>query len=124
MKAKLPDNVFEAQILEMAKGASGEKDALDSDDSEWEDYEEDEEGSSGPPLEPPKPAVPTEDVENVIKAGNIVPKPLPQVTPDACPSPNPPFGYRGSPTPRLIPGVKRKCIVFTGSNTFYYIITH
>merc|ERR1711976_533272 len=39
MKAKLPDNVFEAQILEMAKGVSGEKeDSLDSDDSEGEDY--------------------------------------------------------------------------------------
>ena len=113
MKAKLPDNVFEAQILEMAKGASGEKDSLDSDDSEWEDYEEDEEGSSGPPLGPPKPVVPTEDIENVIKAGNIVPKPLPQVTPDACPSPGP-FAYRGGmhnqrpPTPKGIGGFKRR----------------
>ena len=28
-------------------------------------------------------------MESIIKAGNIVPKPLPQVTPDACPSPSP-----------------------------------
>ena len=73
---------------------------------------------------PPQPKLPNEDVEHIIRAGNIVPKPLPQVTPDACPSPNPPFGYRGSPTPRLIPGVKRKCIVFTENNTLYYIITY
>ena len=41
-----------------------------------------------------------------------MPKPLPHPTPDACPSPNPPFGgyNRGStPAPRLVPGVKRKC---------------
>merc|ERR1711976_863455 len=83
MKAKLPDNVFEAQILEMAKGVSGEKeDSLDSDDSEWEDYDEETVEGAGPAPAPPKPALPTEDVENIIKAGNIVPKPLPQVTPD------------------------------------------
>ena len=59
-------------------------------------------------------------MEHSIRAGNIVPKPLPHVTPDACPSPNPPFGYRGStPTPRLIPGVKRKYIDFT-EKTFFF----
>ena len=111
MKAKLPDNVFEAQILEMA-GALGDNDPLDSDDSPYEDDDYDDENPVPRPRNdfPPQPKLPHEDVESIIKAGNIVPKPLPQVTPDACPSPNP-FGYRGSPTPRLLPGVKRKLIV-------------
>jgi len=111
MKAKLPANVFEAQILEMAGALDDKNDPLDSDDSEWEDYVDDEtEGNSvrNNGNGPPQPKLPNEDVEHIIRAGNIVPKPLPQVTPDACPSPNPPFGYRGSPTPRLIPGVKQE----------------
>ena len=36
MKAKLPANVFEAQILEMAGALDDKNDPLDSDDSEWE----------------------------------------------------------------------------------------
>ena len=36
MKAKLPTNVFEAQILEMAGALDDKNDPLDSDDSEWE----------------------------------------------------------------------------------------
>ena len=61
-------------------------------------------------------AIPTEDVETVIKAGNIVPKPLPQVTPDACPQPAGYPGYRmqgqRSPTPKIpghqFAGLKRR----------------
>ena len=61
-------------------------------------------------------AIPAEDVETVIKAGNIVPKPLPQVTPDACPSPAAAYGYRmpgqRSPTPKgpthHLVGLKRR----------------
>ena len=36
MKAKLPDNVFEAQILEMAGALDDKNDPMDSDDSPWE----------------------------------------------------------------------------------------
>ena len=52
-------------------------------------------------------AIPAEDVETVIKAGNIVPKPLPQVTPDASPSPAGYPGYRMQgqrPTSPKFPG--------------------
>ena len=95
VKAKLPDNVFEAQILEMAGEMQGKEDPLDSDDSPWEDYEEEYDEQGNPvPVEAPKPNIPDEDVEKIVKAGNIVPKPLPQPTPDACPPPAN-YGYRG-----------------------------
>jgi len=95
MKSKMPENVFEAQLLEMAGAAGGEKnDAFDSDDSEYDanfiDDEEDGEGN----YQPQRPKIPAEDIETVIKAGNIVPKPLPQVTPDANPQPAGYPGYR------------------------------
>jgi hypothetical protein len=46
VKAKLPSNVFEAQILEMAGALTGkENDPMDSDDSEWEDYDEYDQGT-------------------------------------------------------------------------------
>ncbi len=50
MKAKLPANVFEAQILEMAKqmGNEGDNGIEDfSDDSEYDDYVEEDEGVEG-----------------------------------------------------------------------------
>ena len=69
-------------------------DAFDSDDSEYDanfiDDEEDGEGN----YQPQRPKIPAEDIETVIKAGNIVPKPLPQVTPDANPQPAGYPGYR------------------------------
>ena len=96
IKSKLPSNVFEAQILEMA-GELG--DGLDSDDSVYEGGEEYADEDIKDDIV--KQEIPREDVENVIKAGNIVPKPLPQVTPDACPSPSPFMHNRRSPTPRV-----------------------
>ena len=117
MKSKMPTNVFEAQILEMAGAMEGNED-LDSDDSLYEEaYDHDEDdgaaATGGRHAEPVKPTMPSEDVEKIIKAGHIVPKPLPQVTPDACPSPGP-FGYRlqqRSPTPKGIPGLKLSEII-------------
>ena len=48
MKSKMPENVFEAQLLEMAGAATGDKDDDYSDDSEYDanfiDDEEDGEG--------------------------------------------------------------------------------
>lgn len=103
LKSKMPTNVFEAQILEMA-GALGD-DNLDSDDSPYEEDFDDMIDEKGEPVEHASqsaPKVPAEDVESIIKAGNIVPKPLPQVTPDACPSPSPYHQNRRSPVPRII----------------------
>lgn len=96
MKSKMPENVFEAQLLEMAGAAGGEKnDPFDSDDSEYDaNFIDDEEDGDGNFYKPQRPKIPTEDIETVIKAGNIVPKPLPQVTPDANPQPAGYPGYR------------------------------
>lgn len=114
MKSKLPANVFEAQILEMAGAISGKDDPLDSDDSPYDDDfddgdADDPEGRTTSGVTRPK--LPAEDVETVIKAGNIVPKPLPQVTPDACPSPGP-YRYPGFPprahSPKGLFGLKRR----------------
>ena len=93
---------------------------MDSDDSLYEDYddENDEKYANSKFQHPAQPKLPNEDVETIIKAGNIVPKPLPHPTPDACPSPTP-FGYRGSPTPRLLPGIKRK---LDRANDFFCVI--
>jgi len=95
MKSKMPENMFEAELLSLAGAATGNKDdPLDSDDSEYDanfiDDEEDGEGN----YRPRGPVIPAEDVESVIKAGNIVPKPLPLVTPDANPQPAGYPGYR------------------------------
>ena len=86
IKSKMPANVFEAQLLEMA-GAIGDNDGLDSDDSQYEqDFAEDDEEDE-PTYMRKALKIPADDMESVIKAGNIVPKPLPQVTPDANPPP-------------------------------------
>ena len=58
MKSKLPENVFEAQLLEMA-GAMGDKeDLLDSDDSEYDaNFIDDEEDGDGTFQHPQKPGI-------------------------------------------------------------------
>ena len=57
MKSKMPENVFEAQLLEMAGAAKGE-DEVYSDDSEYDanfiDDEEDGEGGFQHPQKPGK----------------------------------------------------------------------
>ena len=65
---------------------------MDSDDSLYEDYDDDENDekyANSKYQQPAQPKLPNEDVETIIKAGNIVPKPLPHPTPDACPLPTP-----------------------------------
>ena len=70
MKSKLPENVFEAQLLEMA-GAMGDKeDLLDSDDSEYDanfiDDEEDGDGNFQHPQKPGRYFYESKFVENKI----------------------------------------------------------
>ena len=82
----MPSDPLEAEILAMA-GALGEpiNDDFDSDDSLPEgnlDLGEDQ----VPDLQQNRMVRFSEDIENIMSGSNIVPKPLPQVTPDSVAS--------------------------------------
>ena len=90
IKAKLPSDPLEAELLALAGAIGGDDETndFDSDDS----VPEDDVGLSDEdkPLKRSKKEVKyNEDIENIMSGNKIVPKPLPQVTPDmAATTPN------------------------------------
>ena len=103
LKAKMPEDPFEAELLALAGAVAGnDTAALDSDDSLPQDDLDDIDAVVNESLGVEKRShhrstghvqpVPAPDLEHEMSATNVVPKPLPQVTPDAVTSP-PPTSY-------------------------------
>ena len=91
----MPSDPLEAELLALAGAIAPEDGAndLDSDDSLPEDNIDDDEDK---PLKyrVKKPQY-SEDIENIMSGNKIVPKPLPQVTPDmAGTTPHHPTGHQ------------------------------
>ena len=77
MKAKMPSDPLEAELLALAGAIAPEDSIPDSDDSVEEELSEEDK-----PLKVKKVPKYNEDIENIMSGNKIVPKPLPQITPD------------------------------------------
>merc|ERR1719412_1217138 len=85
MKAKMPSDPLEAEILALAGAVANDGDPtdnIDSDDSLPEDNLDLDAMHHQDSHHQPQRRF-TEDIENCMAGSNIVPKPLPQVTPDS-----------------------------------------
>ncbi len=84
LKAKMPSDPLEAEILALAGAIGGGDDDLESDDSLPEDNLDLDEDKPLAASRPNRPKF-SEDIENIMSGSNIVPKALPAVTPDSMP---------------------------------------
>ena len=88
IKAKLPSDPLEAELLALA-GAIGGDDETNDFDSDDSVPEGDGVSDEDKPLKRPKKEFKyNEDIENIMSGNKIVPKALPQVTPDMASTPN------------------------------------